>query len=226
MDINEKLITTAIPLAVAAVLKIITHFFNLTGEKDKITKENIDLLKSTLAIENSLHISEYKILYEEVFSTIFKKNLYFYEIKNLICLKSPKKAIKLYLNARPYVQPSNKNNGFEYRVWNSIRFKNITFPFPLYRLSLSILYFACEFIGLTLLGRQFLILDELIKTDGKINILTYIDNVGLFIISIITIALGIKALIKLFLTPSKSELAEALGKIKDREIVFMKPPIS
>lgn len=221
MDIKEKLITTATPLVVATILKIITHIFNITGEKDKVTKEKIDLLKSTLDIDNSLHISQYKILYEETFSLIFKKNLYFYEIKNLIHLKSPKKAIKVYLNARPYIRSSSSGEGFEYSMWNKIRFRSRILPFPVYGLLLISLYFMCTTLGSSLLIYQMIKINETINVV-KMDELYYINHVGLLIISLISMAVGIKALYKLFIIPSRSEIKEALENVKDCEYVFLK----
>jgi len=221
MDIKEKLITTAAPLIVAAILKVITHIFNMTGEKDKITREKIDLLKSTLAIDNSLHIAQYRILYEETFSLIFKKNLYFYEIKNLIHLKSPKKAIKVYLDARPYVKPEKSGDGFQYAIWNKITFRNRTISFPIYGLSLSLLYFICEVFGLTLLIRQIQKINNL-TNSATIDVAAYITNIGLLIIALTAMALGIKALIRILITPTKGEIKEALEQVKDRELVIFR----
>jgi hypothetical protein len=174
MDYLDKIVIASLPLLVAFVLKIINHLFNLTGDKDKISKEKTDLLKSILELDRPLSQQKYKILLEEVFTLVYKKNIYFDEIKVLLNAKSPKNAIHNYLLARPYIA-INKAGLFEYTKPNKLVLYRRCFPFPLFRTLLLTMYVFFTFIGLFLIyiGFKYWSFPIFQNTGKSVNIYIY-----------------------------------------------------
>ncbi len=216
--ITEKGITALLLALIGLAIKFIGYLLNVNGDKDKTSISKIELLKSTLQIENSLHVNEYKLLYEELFSLIYKEPLHFHEIKELLLTRSPRMAISKYLKASPYVGIKS-TGGFEYKKTNRIRINQFSKRAPIYRGTLVIAYFFLLITSLTVFSTLTNNPETIIPPYGNL----FLDSINFFgtvLACAIFIALGIKCLMKALTIPSKSELEEALGSIHDKETVW------
>ncbi|MES2676070.1 MAG: hypothetical protein V4660_17660 [Pseudomonadota bacterium] len=219
MDYLDKIVIAPLPLLIAFLLKAINHFFNLTGDKDKISKEKIDLLKSILELDRPLSQQKYKILFEEAFTLVYKKNIYFDEIKALLKTKSPKNAIHNYLLATPYVVV-DKAGVFKYTIPNRLALYGKSFPIPLFSTMLlgAYAFFAC--LGLWLIMIGFNVWGFPIFQNSEKNANAYIYFFISEVLGVIFMWIALKSLVKMFNIPSKNTLIQALGNIKDNIISY------
>jgi|GEM_PF-3462047 len=216
--IFEKGSVTLVIAFLGMIIKGLSYLLNINGDKDKTSISKIELLKSTLQIENSLHINEYKILYEESFSLIYKKPLHFNEIKELLSTRSPKMAILKFLDGSPYIGVKN-TGGFEYKKYNRIRIFNVPIIFPMYRGILLALYVLLLMGGLVVFSLLTNNPETLIPASEN-SAIDGINFIGIVLACAIFIVLGIKCLIKALTTPLKSELERALGTIQNKEFIL------
>lgn len=214
----EKGLVAIVLAVIGMTIKWIGYLLNISGDKDKTSISKIELLKSTLQIENSLHINEYKIIYEESFSLIYKKPLHFNEIKELLTTRSPKMAILKFLDASPYIGVKDAG-GFEYKKHNRIRIFNIPIIFPMYRGILTTLYVVLLMGGLIVFSKLTNNPETLITISGNLFI-DSINFIGIVLACAIFIILGIKCLMKALIIPFKSELEKVLGEVQNKELIL------
>lgn len=215
----SKFIVPGIGLALTATTKIVLHLLNLLSEKDKHLKAHIELIKELPPLETVSNNGKIKLLFEEAFSLTYKHPLSFHEIKSLLKEKSPRLAILKYMAASPYIKATERGK-FKYSKFNRLRIYKLQIPLPLYRSILGLLYTILTGFGIWLLDSTTPTLFTLPSITEKNAFSSYLHVVGTEIIGFISLALGIKFLIKFFKLPLKSEVLKGIHHIEDKELVL------
>lgn len=210
---ETKFLTLIIAPLLTATIKFISYQLNLTGDKDKITKEKLELIKSLLEKENSLYISEYKILYEETFLFLYKKIIPFNTIKFLINKHSPIRSLTTYIKTTPYIKVNNIGE-LSYSMPNKIRLFGKKISFPSHRMVLFTIYLIFFTVGWSMLTYSSAFWQKAVIQD---NFSSFEHVINIFIVAIGTtsIIISIKSLWRAFDMPSEKVRKEDLGDIED-----------